>query len=376
MSCQPELVEGGFIENHTGFDRLPEKNWDRHPDSIFKPRPHHISQYPVYKRQIFYIAPKISAFTMFPLFYDRKNNTPYSLENGKYTSGVRVAEIINGIPRFASDGSYASLFGDQWKQYKKTQLDSYTGSPITETRLDRCLGDLKDKLAGKTVLEAGCGAGRFTEVLLKKGAILVSSDLSSAVEVNAENFPVSDKHLVIQSDINDMPFADESFDVVICLGVIQHTADTEKTIEDLYKLVKSGGTLVIDHYTFDKSNYFRLAPLYRRSLRKKTSDYTIPYTQKLVKRYLPWHKRFAKNKILSVLLNRISPVISYYSAFPQFTDAQQEEWALLDTHDSLTDWHKRFRNKNEITTTLIALGAVDIWCAYGGNGVEARCKKP
>jgi 2-polyprenyl-3-methyl-5-hydroxy-6-metoxy-1,4-benzoquinol methylase len=313
---------------------------------------------------------------MFPEFYNRKNNQAFQKTDNKYINGDTVAEIVNNIPLFVDGGSYASLFGDQWKHYKKTQLDSYSGSPITETRLDRCLGALKDNLKDKLVLEAGCGAGRFTEVLLKKGAFLVSSDLSSAVEVNAENFPVSDKHLVIQADINNMPFADESFDVVICLGVIQHTADTEKTIADLYKLVKKGGSLVIDHYTFNKSYYFRLAPLYRMHLRKKTAAYTIPYTQRLVKKYLPWHKKFAHNKLMSVLLNRISPVISYYSFLPQLNDQQQEEWALLDTHDSLTDWNKRFRNKKQIESTLAALGAAEIWCAYGGNGVEARCIKP
>lgn len=314
---------------------------------------------------------------MFPAFYNRKTNQPFKKEGSQYTSEGITAEIINDIPRFVDSGSYASLFGDQWKEYKKTQLDSYTGSPTSESRLDRCLGpDLKNNLEGKVVLEAGCGAGRFTEVLLKKGAVLVSSDLSSAVEVNAENFPVSDKHLVIQADINNMPFADESFDVVICLGVIQHTTDSEKTIEDLYRLVKKGGTLVIDHYSYDRSNYLRLARLYRIYLRKKTADFTIPYTQKLVKRYLPWHKRVAKYKLLSVLLNRISPVVSYYNVFPQFTEKLQQEWALLDTHDSLTDWHKRFRNKKQITETLTKLGAADIHCAYGGNGVEANCKKP
>ena len=313
---------------------------------------------------------------MFPLFFNRRNGKAYQQSGDKLTCNREVAEIINGIPRFVDSGSYASLFGDQWKAYKKTQLDSYTGSPTSESRLNRCLGDeLKDNLAGKVVLEAGCGAGRFTEVLLKKGATVISSDLSSAVEVNAENFPVSNKHLVIQADINNMPFADESFDVVICLGVIQHTADTEKTIEDLYKLVKKGGSLVIDHYYYDRSNYFRLARLYRIYLRKKTASFTIPYTQKLVKKYLPWHKRAAKYKLFSVLLNRISPVVSYYNVFPQFSEKLQQEWALLDTHDSLTDWHKRFRNKKQITKALADLGATNIHCAYGGNGVEANCKK-
>ena len=313
---------------------------------------------------------------MFPAFYNNKKQRYYSKNSNELICDKIIIPVINDIPRFVPSGSYASLFGDQWKQYKKTQLDSYSGSPITETRLDRCLGDLKDNLKGKLVLEAGCGAGRFTEVLLKKGATLVSSDLSSAVEVNIENFPVSDNHLVIQADINDMPFSDESFDVVICLGVIQHTPSPEETIKSLYSLVKKGGTLIIDHYTFTKSNLLRVAPFYRLWLRKKSSTQTIAITQSLVKKYLPLHKKFRGNKMMSVLLNRISPVITYYNAFPQLNDQQQEEWALLDTHDSLTDWHKNFRNKSQIISTLTKLGATSIWCEYGGNGVEASCKKP
>lgn len=313
---------------------------------------------------------------MFPSFFNREKNKPYVKGEGRFVCDDRVAEVVKDIPRFVKEGSYASLFGDQWKQYKKTQLDSFSGSPISENRLNRCLGPLKDNLQGKLVLEAGCGAGRFTEVLLKKGARLVSSDLSSAVEVNIENFPLSDNHLVIQADINDMPYPNETFDVVVCLGVIQHTPSPEQTIASLYKLVKKGGHLVIDHYNFDKSNFLRLASVYRRFLRKKPSSYTIPYTQKLVKKYLPLHKKFANNKLLSVLLNRVSPVISYYSVFPQFNEQQQQEWSLLDTHDSLTDWYKNLRSRKQIITVLKNLGAGDISCTYGGNGVEAICKKP
>ena len=313
---------------------------------------------------------------MFSEFYNRFKQSPYVYLDGKWVCDDIEVNIIDDIPRFVNAGGYASLFGDQWKQYKKTQLDSYSGSNISASRLNRCLQGLQNKLEGKLVLEAGCGAGRFTEILLQQGAKLVSSDLSSAVEVNAENFPISDHHIIIQADINDMPYRDESFDLVICLGVIQHTPSPEKTIKDLYALVNKGGTLIIDHYTFTKSNLLRLAPLYRRFLKKRSPSYTIAYTQKLVKKYLPLHKTFSGNKIMSVLLNRISPVISYYNVFPQLNDQQQEEWALLDTHDSLTDWHKNFRNKKDIVSILKALGATDIWCEYGGNGVEANCKKP
>ena len=313
---------------------------------------------------------------MFPAFHNRKYNKPYLKEGNKYICGDRIVEVTCDIPRFVPGGSYASLFGDQWKQYKKTQLDSYSGSPISENRLNRCLGELQKNLQGKLVLEAGCGAGRFTEVLLKKGATLVSADLSSAVEVNIENFPVSDKHIVIQADINDMPYADESFDIVLCMGVIQHTPSPEQTIESLYKLVKKGGSLVIDHYNFTRSSFFRLASVYRFFLRKKSSDYTIPYTKKLVKRYLPLHKKVSGSRFLTMLLNRVSPVATYYRAFPQLNDQQQEEWALLDTHDGLTDWYKHLRSRKQIITILKKLGAEDISCNYGGNGVEATCKKP
>jgi hypothetical protein len=116
--------------------------------------------------------------------------------------------------------------------------------------------------------------------------------------------------------------------------------------------------------------------LYRNILKRKTAEETIPYTQQLVKRFLPWHKKFAKNRVMSMLLNRISPVISYYRAFPQLNDKQQQEWAMLDTHDSLTDWNKNFRSVDEIQQFLKKLGAVDIWCQFSGNAAEANCKKP
>jgi 2-polyprenyl-3-methyl-5-hydroxy-6-metoxy-1,4-benzoquinol methylase len=313
---------------------------------------------------------------MFPIFFSRKHNHYYQKQADELICNGDARPIINDIPRFVQSGAYASLFGDQWKQYKKTQLDSYTGTTISLSRLERCLGELNNSLSGKLVLEAGCGAGRFTEGLLQKGARLISSDISSAVEVNQENFPISDNHLIIQADINDMPFEDNTFDVVICMGVLQHTPSPEQTISNLFSLVKNGGWLIIDHYTLARSYLFRLAPFFRMVLKRKSPKVTIPFTEKLVKKLLPIHKKVHKKKILSVLLNRVSPVISYYRVFPQLNDEFQKQWAMLDTHDSLTDWYKHFRTPRSIRRTLTLLGGENIWCMYGGNGVEARCRKP
>ena len=49
-----------------------------------------------------------------------------------------VYQIVDGIPRFVPDDNYAQSFGFQWNAHEKTQLDSYTGRPISEKALVRC----------------------------------------------------------------------------------------------------------------------------------------------------------------------------------------------------------------------------------------------
>jgi hypothetical protein len=68
-------------------------------------------------------------------------------------------------------------------------------------------------------------------------------------------------------------------------------------------------------------------------------------------------------------------MMTYFHELPQLNDQLQYEWALLDTHDSLTDWYKHLRTTTQIQSTLKKLGAVEIHVVPGGNGVEARCRK-
>jgi SAM-dependent methyltransferase len=272
---------------------------------------------------------------------------------------------------------YTDAFGAQWKRYRLTQLDSYTGLPISRQRAIRCLGEENVSwIAGKRVLECGCGAGRFTEILLCLGATVVSVDLSEAVEANRDNFPLSAKHQVLQADIENLPFLPGSFDVVFCLGVIQHTPNPERTIAKLYKQMIVGGLLVIDHYTYGVSDYTKTAGLFRFFLKRMPVEAGMRVTEKLVDWLLPYHKAARKFPILQMVISRISPVLAYFQAIPELPDDLQREWALLDTHDSLTDWYKHRRTRRQIQANLRSLGGIDIHCVYGGNGVEARCRKP
>jgi len=284
--------------------------------------------------------------------------------------------IVGGVPRFVPATTYADHFGEQWKRYRLTQLDSFTGRPISRDRLRRCLGAvLWNRLASLDVLECGCGAGRFTEILLAEGARVTSVDLSSAVEVNAENFPIGDSHSVAQADILALPFAPRRFDLVLCIGVLQHTPNPEATIARLADQVKPGGWLVIDHYTYELGWYTKSAPLFRMVLKRLPTDTSMHVTEWLVDTMLPLHKAVARTRLRSIV-GRLSPVLTHYATYPELDDELQRQWAFLDTHDSLTDYFKWFRTRGQIRSTLAGLGLVDIWCEYGGNGVEARGRRP
>ena len=280
--------------------------------------------------------------------------------------------LVDGIPRFTGD-DYARAFGRQWLAFRRTQLDSVTGTTLSADRARRCLGPAWDALGGAQLLECGCGAGRFTEILLERGAYVSSVDLSAAVEANAANFPVGERHRIAQADIRSLPFPACSFDVVFCLGVVQHTPDPEETIAALYEHVRPGGWLVFDHYSRRLHWYLSTAPLFRMVLKRLPDDRGLAATDTLVRMLLPLHRR--ARGAAGTLLRRVSPVQAYYGKFPLDDDAQRE-WALLDTHDALRDWFKHFRSRSQIEATLIALGLEEVQVWDGGNGVEARGRRP
>jgi protein-L-isoaspartate O-methyltransferase len=125
--------------------------------------------------------------------------------------------ILNAIPRFVLVNNYASSFGLQWNTFRTTQLDSCTGLTISRDRLTRMAGGSLNMFKGMKTLEVGCGAGRFTELMLEAGANVFAIDLSNAVEANYENCSGFDYYYVAQADLMELP-APEQFDIVVVLS--------------------------------------------------------------------------------------------------------------------------------------------------------------
>jgi SAM-dependent methyltransferase len=288
--------------------------------------------------------------------------------------------VADGIARFADDG-YVRRFGHQWNAFARVQLDSYTGLSVSRDRLARlCGGDL-GRLRGKLVLEAGCGAGRFTEVLLDAGARVVAMDLSRAVEANQANNGASPDLLVHQADILRLPYAPGQFDAVICVGVLQATPDPERAMAALAAQLAPGGELVIDHYHLDYLMHPARQRL-RRLLLALPDSWSIPIVRAVVGALWPLHALCWKLRDrpgcahLWGRLVAVSPVMDYHALYPQLPPRIMREWAILDTHDNASDTFKHRRGEEDIRRTLAGLGLADIEVVRAGNGVEARAVRP
>ncbi len=72
----------------------------------------------------------------------------------------------------------------------------------------------------------------------------------------------------------------------------------------------------------------------------------------------------------------VSPVIDYQGIYSELGPDLLRTWALLDTHDTLTDVYKHLRSAEEISNCLQQCQMRDIETVYAGNGVEARARKP
>jgi SAM-dependent methyltransferase len=271
----------------------------------------------------------------------------------------RTYPVRQGIPRFVPEENYAGNFGFQWNRFRRTQLDSHTGLPITARRFHDQLALAPADLSGLTVLDAGCGAGRFAEVALGAGATVVGVDYSTAIDAAAANLAPSDRFHPVQADIAHLPFAPHGFDLVYCLGVLQHTPDVAGTFRALVDQVAPGGRLVVDVYR--RWWRGRLHPKYL--LRPVTTRMDQGRLFALIERATPSLLRVSRLAgrvpLVGRHLRKVVPVADYEGILP-LTPSQREEWAVLDTFDWLAPRYDQPQDVDTLRAWFERAGLEDI----------------
>lgn len=168
--------------------------------------------------------------------------------------------IRDGIPRFVSSDAYVASFSFEWKRWRRTQFDT-AARQTSESTFQASTGKLAGGLAGKLVLDAGCGPGRYLDLVARSGAQVVGVDLSLAIDVARENFQNDPNVHLLQADLLRLPFPPRTFDFVFSIGVLHHTRNTREAFLRLVKVTKPGGEVALWVYPLRRlTETFRFFP--------------------------------------------------------------------------------------------------------------------
>ena len=279
--------------------------------------------------------------------------------------------VRDRVPRFVGGEEYAGSFGFQWNKFRRTQLDSHVGLPLSAERLFR-VTHWPRSMPGSRVLEAGSGAGRFTEVLLATGATVFSFDLSNAVDANLTNNGHLSNLNLFQASILDIPVCEAIFDKVICLGVLQHTPDPEKAFFSLARYVKPGGDIAIDIYALRLTSLISWKYLLRPITKRISKEHLFRWVERVVNVLLP--TAIVLRRIGGAWGARLLPIVEY--SHLDLTLEVNREWATLDTFDMYSPVHDHPRSIRDVQRWFDAAGFEDVVVEYGPNGVIARGRRP
>jgi SAM-dependent methyltransferase/uncharacterized protein YbaR (Trm112 family) len=107
-------------------------------------------------------------------------------------------------------------------------------------------------VAGQTVLDAGCGAGRWAYEVASRGPRVIAIDLGRSIEVARANTP-HDRVACVQADVVALPLASGSVDWAYSVGVLHHTKDPEFGLNKIVDAVRpTGAVLLYLYYALDQ----------------------------------------------------------------------------------------------------------------------------
>jgi 2-polyprenyl-3-methyl-5-hydroxy-6-metoxy-1,4-benzoquinol methylase len=158
-------------------------------------------------------------------------------------------------------------FGHEWT----THGDLASLYP-TEADLEREFATYRipdDFFAGRRVLDAGCGMGRYSYLAAKRGAAtVVGMDLHDGVYAARRLTAPLGRVRLLKGSIFDLPFREGQFDSVMSIGVLHHTGDTLAAFRAVARMVQPGGRLFVQLYaTRGEAQDRRMARLLRWTTR-------------------------------------------------------------------------------------------------------------
>lgn len=303
--------------------------------------------------------------------------------NGMIATGKLVTPdgtaypIIRGIPRFVSQEFYTSSFTYQWNRWPRVQFESEnTGRPMAghTTRMwETITGVDAGEVQGRTIVEFGCGPGRFLDVVRHKGGRAVGIDLSLGVEDARRNFIDDPNVLIVQGDLFNSPFRAEVFDGGFAMGVLDHTPDPRRGLTALTRTVRPGGWVAL--CVFPKGGFYDSPSLARFRRLQQRLQPKLGYRPALGYVYLSAYvlaPLMHAGKRIRGLARLIKYVEREWLVSLYLPDIR---WRLLDTFDAITPPIATTHTGDEVREWMYNAGCRNIrttgWCKTSVAGVKA-----
>lgn len=114
-------------------------------------------------------------------------------------------------------------------------------------------------VAGKNILDAACGPGKYAEILMEAGAQVTGFDVSPTMVELAKARNHGKGHFFVH-DLSERlaDLADETFDIIVCALALHYIEDWTVTMQEFFRLLKAGGKLVISiEHPFSEYQYYQ-----------------------------------------------------------------------------------------------------------------------
>ena len=257
----------------------------------------------------------------------------------------RSYPVRNGIPRFVvEDENYAENFGFEWDLFAEIQTDRLARHTLSRDRFFNQVSFRPEELAGMRVLEAGCGGGRFSDVVLEAGAELFSFDLSNAVDKNRQIHEGHPRHHLFQASIFEPPFVPASFDLVFCMGVLQHTPDPASFFRQLVPFVKPGGELMVDIYSAHPKQSLHWKYALRPVSKRISHRVLLRGIEAAAPVLVPISRQVRRIPKLGKPLSRFIPIFVHDGFMGVIPQEDEVRMAVLETFDALSPTYDRPRS--------------------------------
>lgn len=133
---------------------------------------------------------------------------------------------------------------DQWPERYEQWFQTPIGKLIKTYETELILEMLRPS-KGELILDSGCGTGVFTKDFISAGAKVVGLELSSPMLARAGEKLSGTPFLMIQGDMERLPFADRVFDKTVSVTAIEFVKDARDAVDELFRVTKPGGLIVV-----------------------------------------------------------------------------------------------------------------------------------